>query len=173
MEHLLGVRVSNRSRFQELCVAISIMLLLFASVGHAETGPFAGLTGNWSGSGRISLGNGGRESIRCRAHYSVSADGNSLQQSLRCASDSYRFDLSSDVTSQGGQLTGMWSESSRNMSGVISGTARPGQFQVIVTSESFSANLLLAMHGDRQSVEISAPPGGQLTGVSIVLARGK
>jgi hypothetical protein len=173
MEYLLGLRVSNRSRFQGLCVAISITQLLFASVGHAETGPFAGLAGTWSGSGTISLGNGGRESIRCRAHYSVNVDGNGLQQSLRCASDSYRFDLRSDVTSQGGQLSGMWGESSRNMSGTLSGTARPGQFQVIVTSPSFSANLSLATHGDRQSVEISAPPGGQLTGVSIVLARGK
>ena len=173
MEHSLGLRVSNRSRFQGLCVGISIMLLLFASVGHSETGPFAGLAGNWTGSGTISLGNSGRESIRCRARYSVSADGNGLQQSLRCASDSYRFDLSSNVASQGGQLSGMWNESSHNMSGTISGTARPGQFQVIVTSPSFSANLSLALHGDRQLVVISAPPGGQLTGVSIVLARVK
>jgi hypothetical protein len=173
MGHLLGLRVSNRSCFQGLCLAISITLLLFASVGHAETGPFAGLVGNWAGSGTILLGNGGRESIRCRARYSVSADGNGLQQSLRCASDSYRFDLSSNVTSQGGQLSGMWNESSHNMSGTISGTARPGQFQVIVTSPSFSANLSLALNGDRQVVVISAPPGGQLTGVSIVLARAK
>jgi hypothetical protein len=70
-------------------------------------------------------------------------------------------------------LSGMWNESSHNMSGTISGTARPGQFQVIVTSSSFSANLSLALHGDQQLVVISAPPGGQLTGVSIVLARAK
>jgi hypothetical protein len=96
-----------------------------------------------------------------------------MQQSLRCASDSYRFDLSSDVTAQGGQISGSWSESSRNMNGQIAGTARPGQFNVIVTSPSFSANLTMTTRGDRQSVDISAPPGGQLTGVSIVLARGK
>jgi hypothetical protein len=167
------LRVSNRFCFQGLCLAISTTLLLFASVGHAETGPFAGLVGNWVGSGTISLGNGGRESIRCRARYSVSADGNGLQQSRRCASDSYRFDLSSNVTSQGGQLSGMWNESNHNLSGTISGTARPGQFQVIVTLPSFSANLSLALQGDRQFVVISAPPVGQLTGVSIVLARAK
>ncbi len=67
----------------------------------------------------------------------------------------------------------MWNESSRNMSGTLSGTARPGQFQVLVTSPSFSANLSLVLHGDRQLVVISAPPGGQLTSVSIALARGK
>ena len=67
----------------------------------------------------------------------------------------------------------MWNESNHNLSGTISGTARPGQFQVIVTLPSFSANLSLALQGDRQFVVISAPPVGQLTGVSIVLARAK
>jgi hypothetical protein len=160
------------------CWALFFALLLFAlgaaPSARADSGPFTGLAGNWSGAGTITLGTGGRESIKCRAQYSVGGDGNSMQQSLRCASDSYRFDLSSDVTSSlGGLISGSWSESSRNMSGLISGNARPGQFQVIVTSPSFSANLTLSTHGDRQTVQISAPPGGQLTGVSIVLSRGR
>jgi hypothetical protein len=155
-------------------LAFSLTFLLFASSGvRADSGPFAGLAGSWSGAGTISLGNGTRESIRCRAQYTVTADGNSLQQSLRCASDSYKFDLSSNVSQLAGQLSGTWTETSRNMSGEIMGTAKAGQFQVIVTSPSFSANLSLTTHGDRQAVEISAPPGGQFTGVSITLARGK
>jgi hypothetical protein len=160
------------------CWALFFTLLFFAPgaalVARADSGPFTGLAGNWSGAGTITLGTGGRESIRCRAQYSVGGDGTTMQQSLRCASDSYRFDLSSDVSSSlGGVITGSWSESSRNMSGQISGSARAGQFNVIVTSPSFSANLTMTTRGDRQSVDISAPPGGQLTGVSIVLARGR
>jgi hypothetical protein len=159
------------------CRAFFFTLLLFAPVfassARADSGPFAGLAGNWSGAGTITLGTGGRESIRCRAQYSVGGDGNSMQQSLRCASDSYRFDLSSNVNSVDGQISGLWTESSRNMSGLLAGNARPGQFNVIVTSPSFSANLSMTTHGDRQTVQISAPPGGQLTGVSIVLARGR
>jgi hypothetical protein len=156
------------------CWALFFTLLLFAPSVRADSGPFTGLAGNWSGAGTITLGTGGRESIRCRAQYSVGGDGTTMQQSLRCASDSYRFDLSSDVSSSlGGLITGSWSESSRNMSGQISGSARAGQFNVIVTSPSFSANLTMTTRGDRQSVDISAPPGGQLTGVSIVLARGR
>jgi hypothetical protein len=175
----LGIEIMKYPRLTSLkSVAFFLTLLWFASLpfvsnARADSGPFAGLAGNWSGSGTISLGNGSRESIRCRAQYSVSAEGNDLQQSLRCASDSYRFDLSSNVVAQGGQLSGNWTESSRNMSGLIMGNAKPGQFQVIVTSPSFSANLSLTTRGDRQVVEISAPPGGQFTGVSITLARGK
>ena len=150
-----------------------LALFLFAPNVHAQQGPFAGLGGSWTGNGTITLGNGGRERLRCRAQYSVGNEGNQLQQTLRCASDSYRFDLSSNVNSQGGQLSGFWSEASRGMSGMLFGTARPGNFQVVVTSPSFSANLNLTTQGDRQSVQISAPPGGQLTGVSIVLARAR
>jgi hypothetical protein len=173
MEHLPRLLVSKRFTIRGFYAAISIAFLSFASSAIAESGPFAGLAGDWSGSGRILLGNGTKERIRCRAHYSVSAEGVRLQQSLRCASDSYRFDLTSDVLSLGGQLSGVWNEASRNMSGMLAGSAGAGRFQVIVTSPSFSANLTLTTHGDRQSVEISAPPGGQLTGVSIALARGK
>jgi hypothetical protein len=173
MEHWLGSPGSKRSCLQGLCAAISITLLLFASGSRAETGPFAGLAGNWTGGGTISLGNGTKERIRCRASYSVSAGGNGLQQSLRCASDSYRFELSSNVTHQAGQLTGMWNEASRNIGGVLFGSVRAGQFEVIVSSPSFSANLSLTTHADHQSVVITAPPGGQLTGVSITLTRSK
>jgi hypothetical protein len=154
-------------------LVLSFALLLFASSARADSGPFAGLAGNWLGGGTISLGNGTNERIRCRATYSVSGDGNVLQQSLRCASDSYRFELSSNVSNLVGQLSGTWSESSRNMSGILFGSASVGRFQVVVTSPSFSANLSLTTHGDRQSVTVTAPPGGQLVGASIALTRGK
>lgn len=154
-------------------VAIWVTLLLLSSASFADSGPFAGLAGSWAGTGAISLGNGTKERIRCRATYSVNLDGNGLQQNLRCASDSYRFDLNSNVVHQAGELSGMWSETSRNMGGVLHGSARGEQFKVIVSSPSFSANLSLTTHGDRQSVVVTAPPGGQLTGVSISLSRAK
>ena len=169
MEKLPGAPTPTRIGVA-LC---SALLLLFAAASHAETGPFAGLGGGWSGNGTVSLGNGTRERLRCNATYSVGAEGNQLQQTLRCASDSYRFDLSSNITYQGGEVSGTWSEASRNMSGMVSGSAKAGQFQVVVTSPSFSANLSLTTQGDRQSVVATAPPGGQLVGASITLTRGK
>jgi hypothetical protein len=166
MKHLLTTQALQS-------LALSFALVLFAANARADSGPFAGLAGNWSGGGTIMLGNGTNERIRCRATYSVAGDGNILQQSLRCASDSYKFELSSNVTHQGGQLSGTWNESSRNMSGALFGNASAGRFQVVVTSPSFSANLSLTTHGDKQSVSVTAPPGGQLVGASISLARGK
>jgi hypothetical protein len=173
MENLFASPLLRRPRLQALSVMAAAVLMLLASASHAEMGPFTGLDGKWSGSGTVSLGNGTKERIICRATYAVSAEGNKLQQSLRCASDSYRFELTSDVTHQGGQLSGVWSEASRNISGTLFGSAKAGRFDVVVTSPTFSTNLSLTTQGDRQSVVATAPPGGQLVGASIMLARGK
>jgi hypothetical protein len=80
---------------------VGAALLLSVSAAHAQSSPFAGFKGVWSGNGTVSLSDGSSERIRCRATYAVDGSGRALQQTLRCASDSYKFDLSSNVTSQG------------------------------------------------------------------------
>lgn len=154
-----------------VCGVLGAAALLWAATGYAESGPFTDLSGAWTGTGAISLGNGTQERIRCRAQYTVQSNGNGLEQNLRCASDSYRFELRSNLVNHEGEVSGSWREGSRNIGGKLSGSARVGRFQLIVTSPSFSANLSVTAHRDRLSVVISAPPGGQLTGVSITLAR--
>ena len=74
--------------------------LMSVSVSHAQSGPFTGFNGSWSGNGTVVLSNGTTERIRCRASYNVNSTGLGLKQTLRCASDSYKFDLSTDVTSR-------------------------------------------------------------------------
>jgi hypothetical protein len=137
----------------------------------AYAGPFSGLSGSWSGGGHISLANGSRERIRCRAHYTVGSDGNALQQSLRCASDSYNFELHSDVENHGGRITGNWNEATRQIGGTLSGHARSGHIEVSVQNPNFNARLILVSHGHHQSVTIRTSGGGQFTGASIRLAR--
>lgn len=163
------------SAFRSHFVAISIACIAFVlspAASSADSGPFSGLSGSWSGGGTVALAGGPRERIRCRAHYSVAAGGSGMQQRLRCASDSYRFDLSSDVRVQGGQVSGTWSETSRGVRGVLFGQAQPGRISVNVTGPAFVANLSLATHGDRQSVTINSV-GAQAAGASITLHRSK
>ena len=113
-----------------------------SSAGHAQAGgPFAGFDGTWSGAGTVALSNGTTEHIRCKADYKVNATGLGLKQNLHCASDSYKFDLSSDVTSQGDRISGNWSEKSRNIFGNLQGTAGGGQIDVFVEASGFAANL--------------------------------
>src|SRR5260370_41032592 len=83
---------------------VGAALLLSESVGHAQSGPFAGFDGAWSGNGTVALSDGTTERIRCKADYKVNGTGLSLKQSLPRASDSYKFDLTSDVTSPGDRI---------------------------------------------------------------------
>src|SRR5690349_6922082 len=87
---------------------IGAALMVSASVGHAQSGPFTGFSGAWSGNGTVALSDGTTERIRCKADYKVDDTGLGLKQNLRCASDSYKFDLTSDVTSQGDRISGRW-----------------------------------------------------------------
>src|ERR1043166_3210672 len=109
---------------------VGAALLLSVSAGNTQgSGPFAGFDGSWSGNGTATLSNGSAEHIGCKADYKVATSGMGLKQALHCASDSYKFDLSSDVTSQGDRISGNWSEKSRNIYGNLQGTAGGGQIR--------------------------------------------
>jgi hypothetical protein len=136
----------------------------------AADGPFSSLGGSWSGTGAIMLDNGGKERIRCRATYDVGASGNQLQQSLRCASDSYNFELRSDVEAKGGTISGNWHETRRNVGGQLSGRAQAGRIQVTIDGPSFNAVLTLVAKGNAQTVSITSQ-GTAMKGVTITLNR--
>jgi hypothetical protein len=164
-------RPSSRTGARATGVIVSaVALSLLASQSHAQSGPFTGLSGSWSGSGTIGMSNGERERIRCRATYAVGSGGNSLRQSLRCASDSYRFDLGSDVRYAGGGIYGSWSEETRGVGGDLTGSVRGSDIRARADGPGFAANLTLSTRGDRQSVTIRAS-GGDITEVSITLSR--
>ena len=114
------------------------------------------MAGAWSGSGTISLDSGASQRIRCRATYAVSGDGSGLNQSLVCASDSYKFELKSDVLAKDGLLSGTWSELSRNVGGSLERRAANGQFDVIVSAAAFKAKLSVTTRGNKQAVSISS-----------------
>jgi hypothetical protein len=149
------------------CVGAALMLSL--SAGHAQSGPFAGFAGAWSGNGTVALSDGTTEHIRCKADYKVNGSGLGLKQNLHCASDSYKFDLSSDVTSYGDHIAGSWSEASRNIFGNLQGTAGAGQIDVFVEASGFAANLTLKTTGNKQVVQISSK--GEIRGVNITMTK--
>lgn len=162
---LLGSTLSGRAiKAAGFCAALTMS----ASAGYAQSGgPFAGFDGSWSGTGTVALSDGTTERIRCKANYQVA--GANLKQSLQCASDSYKFILSSDVTSQGDRITGNWSEASRNINGELQGTAGHGQIEVFVQAAGFAASLSLRSSGNKQTVSISSK--GEIRGVNITMTK--
>jgi hypothetical protein len=147
---------------------------LFLSPGAFAqgAGPFARLAGQWSGSGTIDLANGGHEPIKCHAAYDILGEQNNLQLNIRCASDSYNFDLRGSATYANGSITGTWSESTRDAAGTLSGKAEGDHFGVLAKGPSFTANLTLTTRGDRQSVTIKSQDAqASVKGATITLQR--
>jgi len=145
-----------------------------ATVGSAVSGgPFAELAGSWSGSGTVDFANGKNEPIRCRASYDVLDEQNKLQLNIRCASESYNFELRGSAAYAGGAITGNWSEATRNAAGTLSGRVERGGFQVVANGPSFSADLNLVTRGDKQSVTIrSKDSKTEVRGATITMQRG-
>jgi hypothetical protein len=143
---------------------------LMALPANAQSAPFVGMAGTWSGGGRIDLQNGTSERIRCRASYAVGGGGSTLQQQLRCASDSYRFEVTSIVESRAGSLSGSWSEMTRNVSGQISGRATVGRIQARVDAGVFAADLTVNTSGNQQSVAI-VPQGADIRIVAVTMRK--
>jgi hypothetical protein len=185
MEHLRKYRaaangqlhINNSNKFSGLTrrliftIATVLAASTWSSSGHAQAGgPFAGMAGVWSGGGTVTLEDGSNERIRCRATYAVGAGGAGMQQTLTCASDSYKFNLTSNVTAQGPAVSGTWSETSRNINGKIEGRAGGGVIQVVASAPGFNANISLTTRGNKQSVVIRAE--SQFKGASISLTRG-
>jgi hypothetical protein len=156
-----------------LKVAAFVSALSYVAVAQGqESKPFAGMGGNWSGSGRISVSGGINERIRCRARYDVGKTGTTVDLRLRCASDSYKFELQSNVSYQNGQVSGNWTETTFGISGRLTGSVKPGgQIDVRVESSSFSALMSVKTSGNRQSISIKAA-GREMSESNITLSRG-
>src|SRR5882724_7653799 len=161
-----------------MAAALSLGILGFGIFGlgifvhgaaQAAENPFAHLTGSWAGQGKITVQNGSSERIRCRGTYRAGDSGTTLSLSLRCASDSYKFELASDVTYDGGNISGSWNETSRQVYGQIAGRATANNITAQASAVGFNASLSIATRGNSQSVSIRSP-GSEISEVSISMA---
>ncbi|MGH6823561.1 MAG: hypothetical protein ACREC4_08750, partial [Methylocella sp.] len=143
-----------------------------ASAEPGSDGPFLGLSGHWSGAGTVTMTNGATERLRCKAAYVVNATGKAVQQTLRCASDSYALEISSNVISEGGSVSGSWAEATRGVAGNISGRASGAEIVANVAGAGFAARLDVRTHGDMQSVTIRPQGDAAVYAVSIALRKG-
>ena len=140
---------------RRLAFAAAAFFVTSTAVAHGQAGgAFAGMAGNWHGGGTVTLDDGSRERLRCRATYAVSGPG--MDMVLICASDAYKFDLRASVVSEAGNVTGTWSETSRNVGGNVAGRGAAGNFQVVASAAGFNANINLRTAGNKQTVAIRA-----------------
>ena len=89
---------------------------------------------------------------------------------LRCASDSYNFDLNANLIQLGDSLTGQWMEITRNITGSLSGRLSGASIQAVASGGVFSANLTLTTRGSKQQVSIRIQ-GTEVTEAAISLSK--
>ncbi len=153
--------------------ALAALLLLGAGADDAKSqpGPFSALNGSWSGGGTIKKSNGASERIRCRSAFE-SAGAANLSIRLRCASDSYNFDLTANVAYQGGAISGSWQEATRSVVGGISGhsTGEGRQVQAVAQAPGVTSNISMTTRGNRQLVSI-VTPGAEVPEITMSLEK--
>jgi hypothetical protein len=152
-----------------LALAVAVGLAAPQSVALAAS-PFGRFAGEWSGGGQIVGTNGHRESIRCRAEYVEAKEGAALNQTIVCASESFKLDIHSYAEASGESVQGYWRETSRDVSGHMTGNIAEGRFQGEIVAPTFSAKILLISNGRTQSVSIQ-PRGGDISDVRTELKR--
>lgn len=164
----------SRARRSTIAAFGCILLLAFGiPAAVAADGPFADFSGSWSGNGTLRPTNGAAERIRCNASYRPRGSTmHEIDLQLRCASDSYHFDLSGQFSADANnQITGRWTERSRSIGGTAVGNADGDTLQVHVESSGFAADLVMTTRNRRQNVTINSQGGGQVVKASISLNR--
>ena len=149
-----------------LAAVAFFMASLAAPTSFAQSGgPYAGMAGNWSGGGTVTLDDGSNERIRCRASYQVS--GPNMTMNLTCASDAYKFGIGANVVDQNGNIVGSWTETTRGIAGSLSGRGGGGTFQVTAVTAGFNANIVLKTAGNKQTVSIRADSQFRAANISL------
>jgi hypothetical protein len=150
------MRMVSTKTFSRALAVVGLTAALGAS-GAFALGVFSPFAGNWRGSGRVSDVNGKSESLRCKSKLTPSPDGIAMSLGLVCASDSYRVDFHADLYTDGENLRGTWSESTRNASGNVSGVIRPDVINARTEAPGFEAAIVIhVIDGKRLDVSLNA-----------------
>jgi len=151
--------------------ALAFATVLSPAPAPAQSaGPFSPFAGSFRGGGAVIGSDGHKERLSCRVSGTVGDGGESLTQTIVCASDSYRFDIHGHAVAQGGSVRGDWQESTRGVSGALSGRVSDGHFSGSVAGGSFNAGFSLRVSGRRLSFDLR-PQGGDVARVDVSLSR--
>jgi hypothetical protein len=160
-----------KTAFNARLKALVLGMVVVATVSPAETAGaaslFDGMTGTWSGRGKVTFEGGSSEDLSCRAYYSNS--GSVLSLAIRCASTSYKTEIRSKLHLSGDALLGEWEERNFNAVGSASGFLS-GNTIVLRISGAIDGRMTINQVDARQSVTISSSSGG-LSSVHIGLSR--
>jgi hypothetical protein len=128
--------------------------------------------GTWTGEGTIAWkSDGSKERMKCTSTYAQGVSAEQLSLKFQCKSDNYVFDLDGKLDAGGDQISGQWSERSRNIGGATIGQVKADRIKLRIESSAFGANLLMVVKDDRQQVQIKFSGAGEEADTEISLKR--
>ena len=162
----------SKNLLAKLLLTVSCTVALNALAGSASIAdtPFTGMSGAWAGNGRITMSDGSSEPIRCRATYTANKTGTELEQVLRCASDSYKFNVKSQVGADGNALSGAWTETTYNLVGNFTGTVKGNKIEGQVRGSGLTIGVALVTNGNQQQARFLSK-GTKMREVRISLSK--
>ncbi|MBA4234259.1 MAG: hypothetical protein C0465_27185 [Ralstonia sp.] len=163
-------------------ISAAMALALAGMVPASPASPMVGIDGRWSGWGTIMMESGSAEQVKCVATYvtkapSVTTEGGianggsaSLQQNLRCASQSFRIDAVANLNVKGDDVSGHWEERTYSAQGSVSGRLTGAGFNLSIQGPNLSAAMIVAISDCKQSITI-VPRGFDISRIAISLAK--
>ncbi|MBO0733151.1 MAG: hypothetical protein J2P49_02295 [Methylocapsa sp.] len=152
------ITLSNKSALK-LCGVVMASAVLGPSATQATLnsgGPFAGLSGHWLGTGTVTMMDGSKKRLLCNSANAVNSNGRSITQNLRCTSGVLKLDIRSNVFSEGGLISGSWTEATHRVWGSVYGHANRSAIVADVGGTGFAAHMNVRMKGNKQSVTMES-----------------
>ena len=164
------MRALKLSRTAPAALALLFALPFSTAVMADSATPFAQLSGNWHGGGKVRYNDGSNERLSCRGKYSQGSGGTELRLKIRCKSPSNKIDMKSDISYERGRLSGHWSERHFGLEGDVSGRSAPNKFTVRISGQ-LQGSMTVSVKGSTHRVNI-ATTGPGFKSVSISFSRG-
>lgn len=164
------LRFRPRRPVGRLALAAALMFAGGSAASAEPGGAFSAFAGSFRGGGEVLARDGHRERLSCRATGAVGGGGRTLSQNIVCASDSYRFDIRGQAAAEGSSVHGQWAETTRGVSGEISGRVSDERFNGIVNAGGFTAGFALRVSGRRMTFSLR-PSDGDVARVDVSLSR--
>ena len=167
-----GLRKSGSTGQRAVAGAVvAIWLFGLTAAPAAAQNPFAALSGNWTGSGKVRFTGGTSEAVTCKAYYTSKEAGASMGVAILCASPSSKIELRATLAYDAGKVTGKWEERTYNVAGEVLGQASSNKINVSINGGGMTGSLAVGVNGSSQSVNIKTE-GISMTGVDITLSKG-
>ena len=160
----------NLRRPAQIAIVLLCTLPAAGAVLAQSATPFMQLAGSWHGAGQVRLTDGHSERLSCRGTYSQKSQGTELWLAIRCQSENNKIDMKSNISYEGGSLSGHWSERNFGLEGDVNGRAAANKFTVQISGQ-LQGSMSVSVSGSSHQVHISSGGPG-FTSVSITFSRG-